>query len=113
MAILTHRKCLRPRVLVLQFQFLVTALVYFGITLGAVSLDVNPYIFMVISGIIELAAHLFTTPVAVFWGRRIPCVISYFICGVTVLVLPFLPAGKCLIPYLESIDHGKGYYFSK
>lgn len=84
-------KVVRTRVLILWFLYIVSTMVYYGLSMSAVSLNVDPFVYMVLSGLMEMPSYLLAPPVISRWGRRMPTALGYALCGVFVFALTFTP----------------------
>ncbi|MCL4140113.1 UNVERIFIED_CONTAM: hypothetical protein GTU68_037275 [Idotea baltica] len=72
-------------------MFFVSSTVYYGIALNAVNFKLDPFMYMVVNGLMEVPAYSLSAPVVARFGRVPPTVISFFICGGTILALAFIP----------------------
>ncbi|XP_072178656.1 organic cation transporter protein-like [Diadema setosum] len=84
---------LRMYTLNMAFIWIVSTLVYYGISLATESLGVNLYIAFFVSGAVEIPAYLSVLFGIELFGRR-PIIVSYMlIAGVACLVSGFVPVG--------------------
>ncbi|XP_066955531.1 organic cation transporter protein-like [Macrobrachium rosenbergii] len=77
---------LRTITLAMYVDYFVAAMVYFGLNLSGGSFTFDPFVFMVISGIVEIPSNTVTIPIVSYFGRKIPLIVSYFITGVSMLI---------------------------
>ncbi|XP_076043589.1 organic cation transporter protein-like [Oratosquilla oratoria] len=77
--------------LVAYLSFISVGACYMGLTLAGVFLDVNPFLYMVISGIMEIPAYTVTVPIIARFGRKNPVLLGYFFCSIALLAVPFIP----------------------
>lgn len=77
----------------MYFTFFVCGFVYYGLSLNAANFNLNKYVYMVVVGATQLPAYLFVGHIIKWFGRIKPTVITFIVCGVTVLVLSFIPNG--------------------
>ena len=75
-------------------MFIVASTVYYGLSLNAVNFNLNPYNYMIFNGIIEIPAYTLVIPIIAKAGRVIPTTIFFVICGITIMVLAFIPSGE-------------------
>lgn len=78
-------------------SYLVVAMVFFGLTLGGSSLGVNPFVYMVLSGLVEIPSILDIFLVE-FFGRKKSGIGSFSLCAVSLLLQPLIPTSK----YMDS-----------
>lgn len=74
--------------------FIVSATVFFGLSLNAVNFQLDPFMYMVVGGLTEIPAYTVTVPIVAKLGRVPPTSACYFITGLTILILAFIPEGK-------------------
>ncbi|XP_068202491.1 organic cation transporter protein-like isoform X2 [Palaemon carinicauda] len=82
---------LRIITLAMYVDYFVVAMVYFGLNLSGGSFTFDPFLFMVISGIVEIPSNTVTIPIVSYFGRKKPLIISYFITGVSMLTQAVIP----------------------
>ena len=70
-------------------------MVYYGISLSGVNLSDDPYMYMMLSGLVEVPAYSLTGPAVERFGRRVTQSIYFFIAAVVLLALGVTPAGQC------------------
>ncbi|KAK3869355.1 hypothetical protein Pcinc_025339 [Petrolisthes cinctipes] len=76
--------------LVMCVDYLVGAMLFFGLTLGASALGVDPFLYMAISGIMELPSTTILIPITNYFGRKKVLFINYGISAVVLLTQPFI-----------------------
>ncbi|XP_076352142.1 organic cation transporter protein-like isoform X2 [Tachypleus tridentatus] len=79
---------LRKIALNMFFCWFVNAFVYYGLSLGVVDLDGNPYLNVFLSGLMEVPAYILTVFVLHQWGRRYPLCFFMVIGGIACSVMP-------------------------
>ncbi|KAK3893801.1 hypothetical protein Pcinc_002414 [Petrolisthes cinctipes] len=75
----------------MAIDFLIASMVFYGLSLNGSNLSADPYLYMVLGGLMEVPAYTLTAPILNRFGRKIPTVIGYFISGVSILALAFIP----------------------
>lgn len=70
---------------------LITALVFSGLGLSGEIFSADPFLYMVICGVVELPAGIFAAKIASRFGRKVPLMVGYFVCGVCMLALVCIP----------------------
>lgn len=84
---------LRTITLCLYLDFLMAGMVYFGLSLSGASLSDNPFVYMVLSGIMEVPAYTLTVPIVQRFGRK-PTLSAFFLTSAIILLaLAIIPAG--------------------
>lgn len=73
--------------------YMVGAMLFFGLTLGASVLGVNPFIYMAIAGIVELPTCTLLIPVGNMIGRRKIIALSFGVSAVALLAQPLISDG--------------------
>lgn len=76
-------------------NYLVVGMVYYGVSLSGDHLSKDPFVYMVLMGLVEVPAYTLMVPVVVRCGRKAPTIFFFFFSGVVLLFLPFIPRG-CL-----------------
>ncbi|XP_018019714.1 organic cation transporter protein [Hyalella azteca] len=83
---------IRARVLIMWFMFIVAMMIYYGLSMAPVSYNVNPFMYMFLTGLMELPAYSLPAPIISRWGRRWPTALSYATSGVALLALAWTPS---------------------
>nr|XP_027214872.1 organic cation transporter protein-like [Penaeus vannamei] len=74
-------------------NYLLVGAVYFGLSLSGGDLSSDPFLYMVLTGVVELPAYTLVIPLVARYGRRAPVVAFFFMGAVALLALPFVPTG--------------------
>ncbi|XP_076042031.1 solute carrier family 22 member 20-like [Oratosquilla oratoria] len=82
---------IRKTFLLACLDFMVTTLVYVGLSLYGMVLKVNTYLYMTITGLMEVPAYGLAARVVATFGRRGPSVVGFFVSAVSLLSVPFIP----------------------
>ncbi|XP_045137879.1 organic cation transporter protein-like [Portunus trituberculatus] len=69
----------------------ITALVFGGLNLSGKAFSHNPFLYMVIGGMMEVPCYTITAPIINRWGRKVPLMVGYFVCGVCMLSIVCVP----------------------
>ena len=75
---------------------MMASMVYFGLSLNGGSLSDNPFAYMALSGLMEVPSYTLTVPVLERFGRRVPSIVCFLFCSVTLLVLAAIPEGEMI-----------------
>ena len=86
---------LRVITLGMFFDYLVVGMVYFGLSLSGDHLSSNPFLYMVLMGLVEVPAYTLMVPVVTNYRRRSTTIVFFLFSGVMLLLLPFIPNGQC------------------
>lgn len=81
---------LRTHTLVLCLCFFTASGVYFSLSLGAVNYSADPYIYMAVSGLVEIPPYILMGPLVACVGRKRPAIGSFLFTGVVLFILPFI-----------------------
>jgi len=85
------------RTLSLWGIFTVVSMVYYGLSLSGVKFSDDPYVFMALSGLVELPAYTLNAPLVAKFGRRLPSAGCFFVCAAALAILPLLSKGALLM----------------
>lgn len=77
-------------------DLLIVAMLFFGLTMGANALGVDLFIFLTISGTMELPASSLLVPFVHWLGRKKSTMSCYFFTAVVLLAQPFISDGVLL-----------------
>ncbi|KAK3882347.1 hypothetical protein Pcinc_013255, partial [Petrolisthes cinctipes] len=88
--VLVRNKQLRTLTMVVCLNFFTASLVYFGLSLSAVNLSANPFVYMMVGGLVEMPPYLITGPILATLGRKKPATFNFCISGLILVVLPFV-----------------------
>ncbi|ROT74881.1 hypothetical protein C7M84_006638 [Penaeus vannamei] len=64
------------------------------LSLSGGDLSSDPFLYMVLTGVVELPAYTLVIPLVARYGRRAPVVAFFFMGAVALLALPFVPTGS-------------------
>ncbi|KAG0714896.1 Organic cation transporter protein [Chionoecetes opilio] len=84
---------LRTITLTIYFIYLVVAMVYYGLSLSGASISDDPYLYLVLSGLMELPACIISGFIVQHFGRKSSLSFSFLITTVVLLAVAFTPAG--------------------
>ncbi|XP_047482806.1 organic cation transporter protein-like [Penaeus chinensis] len=93
LVILFRTRRIRTLTLYLYVNHVVAGLVYYGLSLGGDKFGVDPFVYMSLSGVMELPGGTLTIPMVDKMGRRPSNVICFFVTAAVLLVLGVVPAG--------------------
>ncbi|XP_068213840.1 organic cation transporter protein-like [Palaemon carinicauda] len=81
----------RCRTILLSTIMFVSALVYTGLTLSGGSYSSDPFLYIVLVGLMEIPGYTVAAPLINWIGRKKPAIFFYTFCGVVILALTFIP----------------------
>lgn len=82
------------------YNYLAVGMVYFGLSFSGEFLSSDPYLYMVLTGLVEVPAYTFMIPFVTSYGRRSTIIVFFLLSGVMLLFLPFIPEGLCSLDAL-------------
>ncbi|XP_064091288.1 uncharacterized protein LOC135204990 [Macrobrachium nipponense] len=82
---------IRFRTILLSIIMFTSALVYTGLTLSGDSYSTDPFLYIVLAGLMETPAYTVAAPLINWLGRKKPAMFFFTFCGVVVLALAFIP----------------------
>lgn len=80
--------------LVMCFDYFAVGMGFYGLTLSAGPLSADPFIYMVLSGLMEVPSTTLGAPLVHRLGRKVLTAASYIIAGTALLAQPLIPEGK-------------------
>lgn len=81
------------RLLICSFLWMTCSLVYYGMSINAVSLSSNKYLSFMLVTVVEIPAYIVVVMVLDKYGRKKTLIATYVTCAVSSLLFAFLP--KC------------------
>ncbi|XP_063880951.1 organic cation transporter protein-like [Scylla paramamosain] len=88
---------LRIITLFIYVDFLMVGMVYFGLSLSGTNISENPFVYMVLSGVMEVPAYSLTIPIVHRYGRKRTLSVLFVISGIILLCLAFSSAAKSTV----------------
>ncbi|KAK3849895.1 hypothetical protein Pcinc_043368 [Petrolisthes cinctipes] len=76
----------------LSINLFILSLVYCGLSLGGSTYSNDPFLYVIISGLMEVPGYTIVSPVINRWGRKYPSLICFVVCGVVILSLTVIPS---------------------
>ncbi|XP_064084803.1 organic cation transporter protein-like isoform X2 [Macrobrachium nipponense] len=71
-------------------DYFVAATVFYGLSLNGTNFSADPFIYMILSGLMEVPAYSVTAPVIQKFGRKKTTVFGFAVTGVAILALAFI-----------------------
>ncbi|XP_014357532.2 organic cation transporter protein [Papilio machaon] len=79
------------RLIICSFLWMTCSLVYYGLSINAMSLSANKYVTFMLVVVVEIPAYVIVVVVLDKYGRKKTLVVNYVLCAVTNLLFAFLP----------------------
>ncbi|KAK3869354.1 hypothetical protein Pcinc_025338 [Petrolisthes cinctipes] len=89
-AVLFKTPKLRLITIVMCVDYFVVAMLFFGLTLGASSLNVNHFVYVAIAGLVELPSATIMIPIVMYFGRRKMLIFDFAGCAAALLAQPLI-----------------------
>lgn len=84
---------LRLITIVMCVDYFVVAMLFFGLTLGASSLNVNHFVYVAIAGLVELPSATIMIPIVMYFGRKKMLMFDFGVCALALLAQPLISEG--------------------
>ncbi|XP_042238698.1 organic cation transporter protein-like isoform X3 [Homarus americanus] len=94
--VLLRTRKMRARTLAIYFIYLTFGLVALGLSLGGEGFGSNPFIYMALSGLMEIPGATVTVPMIQYLGRRLSNIICLLMTGISLLALAIVPLTYCM-----------------
>ncbi|XP_063878559.1 organic cation transporter-like protein [Scylla paramamosain] len=85
---------LRRITVCIYLNFVVQGMVYFGLSLSGANISDDPFLYMVLSGLMEIPAYTLIVPVVQGFGRKFSLCSLYVICTSVLLILAVIPIAE-------------------
>lgn len=89
--VLFRTPSLRKLTLCLFLNFLIGAMVYYGLSLSGANISNDPYLYMALSGLMELPAYTFTSYIVQYFGRKPTICVLFLFTAIVLLALAVTP----------------------
>ncbi|KAK3882237.1 hypothetical protein Pcinc_013377 [Petrolisthes cinctipes] len=84
---------LRLFTFILCLNFLLVAFIFYGMSLNAVNYSADPFLYTILSGVVEMPAYIVTAVIVSYLGRKWPSIVLFFISGIVIMAAAFIPSG--------------------
>ncbi|XP_013173627.1 PREDICTED: organic cation transporter protein-like [Papilio xuthus] len=84
-------RVLMTRLCICAFWWVTVTFIYYGLSINSVSLAGNSYINYVLTSLIEIPGYALSVVTLDRFGRKKSIITAYFICGISLFALPFIP----------------------
>ena len=82
--------------IVICIDYFAASFVFDGLNLSGDNFTSNLFLYIALSGLAEVPSYTLTVPIINRWGRRMPAVVFFLLCGIIVSVITFIPPGDLL-----------------
>ncbi|KAK8731695.1 hypothetical protein OTU49_007422, partial [Cherax quadricarinatus] len=82
---------IRQITIVMSLNIFSCSLVYCGLSLSGNAYSSDPFLYVVIGGLMEVPGYTLSAPIISRWGRKKPIIIGWFVSGASILSLVFIP----------------------
>lgn len=90
-------KTLVSRVCICSFWWITLTFIYYGLSINSVSLAGNSYVNFILSSLVEIPGYAISVVTLDRFGRKSSIITAFFICGIALISLPFVPSSKCIL----------------
>lgn len=90
--VLLRTPLLRKYTLCIYLDYLVVSMVYYGLSLSGATISDDPFLYMVLSGIMEVPAYTFTGYIVDCFGRKGTLCGAYLLTAIVLLAIAAIPA---------------------
>lgn len=88
-------------------DYFTVSFVFDGVNMSGDIYSADPFLYIILNGLVEVPGYSLTAPIVSRWGRKMPTVLSYVLSGIILAVVAFTPAGDTLYICLN-----KGFHYS-
>lgn len=90
-------RAIRVITAVVCIDYFVVSFVFDGLNYSGDIYSADPFLYIILNGLVEVPGYSLTAPIVDRWGRKIPTVVSYVLSGVVIFVIAFIPPGNGLL----------------
>lgn len=92
-----HSKIILFRLIVCSWWWVTVTFVYYGLSINAVSLGSNGYVNYILTSLVEIPGYALSVLTLDRFGRKRSIITAFFLCGISLVAIPFVPECKLLI----------------
>lgn len=78
-------------------DYFVVSFVFDGLNYSGDIYSADPFLYIILNGLVEVPGYSVTAPIVDRWGRKMPTVVSYGLSGVIIFVIAFIPPGNTFL----------------
>lgn len=94
-------KVLISRLFICSFWWITVTFIYYGLSINSVSLAGNSYVNYILTALIEIPGYCVSVLTLDRFGRKSSIMTAFFVCGISLVCLPFIPYCKFVTIYDE------------
>ncbi|CAB3221783.1 unnamed protein product [Arctia plantaginis] len=79
------------RLFICSFWWITLTFVYYGLSINSVTLAGNSYVNYILTSLVEIPGYVLSFLTLNRFGRKSSIMTAFFICGISLVILPFLP----------------------
>lgn len=82
------------RLCICSFWWITVTFIYYGLSINSVSLAGNSYVNYILTALVEIPGYCISVLTLDRFGRKSSIMTAFFICGISLVCLPFIPGRK-------------------
>lgn len=86
-------KIMVSRLFICSFWWITVTFIYYGLSINSVSLGGNMYVNYILTCLVEIPGYCVSVITLDRFGRKGSIMTAFFICGISLIALPFIPDG--------------------
>lgn len=90
-------KIMISRLLICSFWWITVTFIYYGLSINSVSLAGNMYVNYILTCLVEIPGYCVSVITLDRFGRKGSIMTAFFICGISLVALPFVPDGTYIV----------------
>lgn len=91
MMVFVRTPMLRRISLIMYFNWISCSMIYYGLSLNSANFSIDPFLYMFLGGLMELPSYTLIIPFVSRYGRKVPLVSFFVLCGLAILVILLVP----------------------
>lgn len=92
-------KIMMSRICICSFWWITVTFIYYGLSINSVSLGGNMYVNYILTCLVEIPGYCISVLTLDRFGRKASIMTAFFICGISLVTLPFIPSEGKLFEY--------------
>lgn len=93
-------RVLMGRLVICSFWWITVTFIYYGLSINSVSLAGNSYVNYILTSLIEIPGYCLSVVTLDRFGRKKSTMTGYFVCGVALIAIPFVPSCEYYVQFL-------------
>lgn len=87
-------KVIMSRLFICSFWWITVTFIYYGLSINSVSLAGNSYVNYILTALVEIPGYCISVLTLDRFGRKSSIMTAFFVCGISLVCLPFIPDRK-------------------